>query len=187
MSLFPLGLISQGGGAGGGGAFELISTTILGTAAASVTFSSIASTYTHLQIRYTARSSSTGGDNIRMQMNADTGNNYSVHYLFGNGSSVSSGNAAPWNTAVYALMPYSTQTADVWGAGIIDILDYRSTSKNKTVRGMSGKVVSGDYNIYLQSGAWLSTSAITELRIYLGTGSNIVAGSRFSLYGVRGS
>ena len=186
MSLLPLGLISQGGSANGGGAFELISTQVLASSASSVTFSSISSTYKHLQLRFTAKSASAGGDNLRMQFNSDTANNYAVHYLTGSGSSVASGNAVPWNTALYAQMPSAAHTTDAFGAGIIDILDYGSTNKNKTIRNISGSA--STFNIIaLTSGVWLNTAVITSLNVYMGTGSNIIAGSRFSLYGIRGA
>lgn len=185
MSLMPLGLLSQGGGAGGGGnALTLISTTFISSATPSVTFSSIVGTYKHLQVRFTARSASAGGDNVRMQMNGDTGNNYAVHYLIGDGSSVFSGNAVPWNTSVYSPTASAASAANIWSSGIIDILDYSQTTKNKTVRTFAGKAISGDNNIHLQSGVWLNTAAITSLTVYMGTGSNIAANSRVSLYGV---
>jgi hypothetical protein len=180
----PLGLLSQGGGAGAGGnALTLISTTLLSSAAASVTFSSIVGTYKHLQVRFTARSASAGGDNVRMQINGDTANNYAVHYLIGDGT-IYSGNAVPWNTSVYSPTASAASAANIWSAGIIDILDYSQTTKNKTIRTFGGKAISGDNNIHLQSGVWLNTSAITSLTVYMGSGSNIAANSRVSLYGV---
>jgi hypothetical protein len=184
MSLMPLGLLSQGGGAtGGGNGITLISSTFLTSATASVTFSSIVGTYKHLQVRFTARTTSSGGDNVRMQMNSDTGNNYAVHYLLGDGG-ISSGNAVPWSTSVYAPVPNSSSVYGNYTSGIIDILDYSNTSKNTTVRTFAGKGGSGDNLVILQSGVWLNTSAVSSLRIYMGTGSNIDAYSRVSLYGV---
>jgi hypothetical protein len=80
--------------------------------------------------------------------------------------------------------------ASVFGAGVVDILDAFSTTKNKTVRAFSGNYTAannlGDRQIvHLASGVYLSTTAINSLTLY--AANNLVAGSRFSLYGIRGS
>lgn len=186
MSLFPLGLISQGGGAGGGAGFELISTTLVGTATSSVTLSGIPSTYKHLQIRFTARSAGTGSDNIRVRINGDTGNNYANHSLLaeGSGSPYSQANTS-WNNVLFMQCATASSTSNAFTAGVTDFLDYASTSKYKTQRVLGGQHAGTNYNyIYLGSGFRMNTEAITSLTFYMGTGSNIDAGSRFSLYGV---
>lgn len=156
---------------------ELIATTVVGSANLnSVVFSSITQNYRHLQIRVVAALSAT---DPRLQINGDTtGANYAIHRLGGNGSTVYS-NAY---TAT-GYIPAGTNTSTtVFQASIVDILDYTSTTKNKTVRTLAGASTSA---VELWSGVWLSTAAITSLNVYT-TGTTFVAGSRISLYGIKG-
>ena len=164
MGLFPLGLISQGGGGNGGGAFELISTTISDGSIQSVTFSSISSTYKHLQLRITANANlATRYHKITFNGSA-TG--YRDHKLYGNGSSVTSTDSTPSADAGVAVttlndVPSSTNH---FGAVIMDILDYGNTNKNKTVRALSG-AASAVNQIMLSSDLWANTVAITSLTV----------------------
>ena len=186
MTLSALGIFSAAG-AGGvavAGDYELISTTILGTSTASVTFSSLgdySSTYKHLQIRAVAKYDS-AFDNLLMRFNSDTGNNYSHHRLIGNGSTVSS--IATANTS--SLFPglASSTTSGIYSPTVIDILDPYSTTKNTTIRALYGD--SENPTVRLASGAWYNTSAISSILIYSQSSFNFVAGSRFSLYGIKG-
>jgi hypothetical protein len=73
----------------------------------------------------------------------------------------------------------------VFSAGIIDILDPYSTTKNKTIRILCGQALSGANIVELVSGAFYSTDSLTSVQIFGLTG-NLVAGTRMSLYGVRG-
>ncbi len=188
---FPLGILSAAGAGGGAvGDYELIETQILGSSQTGITFSSLAtyaSTYKHLQIRYTARSSISGtqdgGTGIRL--NGDSGSNYSSHNLIGNGSTVSS-NAFTSQTYMFSqTINGNTSAADAFGAGVIDLLDCYSTTKNKTLRWLNGFTgsVSG---IRLGSGAWLNTASVTSITIDARDGNSYLTGSRFSLYGIKG-
>jgi hypothetical protein len=160
--------------------YESIATTTVGAGgAASVTFSSIPSTYTHLQIRAIARVNST--DWVQIRFNSDSGSNYSYHYLFGQGSGSggSSGGASSTSTVTSILAP---STASVFGAGVIDILDYADTNKFKTVRSLTGFDENGAGQINLTSAAWRSTSAITSIVISVNT---LQQYSSFALYGIK--
>lgn len=185
MSLLPLGYISQGGGASAG-SFELISTTVLGASAATVSFTSISSAYTHLQLRYTGRAQrSFTLDGMKILINGDSGGNYAYHRLTGDGSSVVSGAASSQSQLTYpTAFAGDTATSGVFAAGILDILDYKNTNKYKTVRMMTGMNSSTPY-VNLYSGLWMNTAAITQIDISATTGPNILTGSRFSLYGVK--
>jgi hypothetical protein len=191
MTLSALGIFSAAG-AGGGAAsdYELIETQILASATPSITFSSLgtySSTYKHLQIRTTMRSSRTGfdGDLMGIRLNGDTGNNYSSHILYGSGSIVGS---FP-NTSVSGMyITYPTaasSTANVFMGGVFDLLDPYSTTKNKTMR-MATANGAGTVLVSLQSALWQSTASLTSLTFYSVTSSNFVAGTRISLYGIKG-
>lgn len=184
--LIPLGILSSSGG-GGGNALTLISTTLISSNTSTLTFSSIPSIYKHLQIRFTARSANAETiANWLMRMNGDTGGNYAMHWLRGNGSDVSSGNLYAGYTSIQIqnARTGSAATANAFAAGIIDIADYSNSSKNKVTKTLSGSAGSSINAIWLQSGLWLDTSAITSLTLFVAGGDNFVAGSRFSLYGV---
>lgn len=185
--LIPIGFF---GGGAPAGSYELIETTVLGSAASSVTFSSIASTYKHLQLRIVARSSrSSSIDNIGIRLNSDSGTNYATHTLEGTGSSVSSG-ARTGDTATGRYkIPGNTAPANAFGASVIDILDYASTSKNTTTRHFAGmhETSASQYQIILSSGLWLNTAAVSSIYLYNLNAGDFVTGSRFSLYGIKGA
>jgi hypothetical protein len=186
MTLSALGIFSAAGA--GGVAFssdyELISTTTLGTATNSVTFSSLgtySSTYKHLQIRYAAKQSNSTSVGVYGRFNGDTAGNYSWHYLAGNGSSVSS-SALTSTTSMLVGSAFGTGTANAFGGGVIDILDTYSTTKNKTVRSLEGRASEW---VALESGSWRNTASITSITLFPDV-YNFSTGSRFSLYGIKG-
>jgi hypothetical protein len=184
MALFPLGILSAAAG-GVQGDYELISSEILGSAQASVVFdvSSFASTYKHLQIRSTARGThATALLAIRLQANGITSSSYSTHGLFGNGSSVGSYGYSNLVSMYAGIATGSSATANSFGASVLDILDAYSTTKNKTLRGFYGGATT---EVGYHSGAFLSTASITSVNLFPDAGS-FAAGSRFSLYGIRG-
>jgi hypothetical protein len=187
--LIPFGVLSAAGAGGVAGDYELIETTILGSASSEVLFSSLAtyaSDYKHLQIRYTARSTRAAvADNLGVRFNGVTTTSYSHHRLYGNGTNVQS---FAGTSATFMLgdgTTGNTSTASAFSAGVIDILDSYSTTKNKTIRILSGYTVSGDHAIELTSGAFYNTAALTSVSVFALTG-NLVAGTRMSLYGIKG-
>jgi hypothetical protein len=182
MALFPLGILSA---AGAGGVapipdFDLLETQILGSTQASVVFSSLGAyspTYKHLQLRVVYTDSSSASN---LRFNGDSGSNYSIHQLFADGTSTGSGGASS-QTSLF--LPITTNSSTEFGAYITDILDFSSTTKNKTVKSFGGFATAGGY-ILIRSGAYLSTSAVTSISI-IGVGG-LLTGSRFSLYGIKG-
>jgi hypothetical protein len=168
--------------------YESIATVTLGSAASSVTFSSIPSTYKHLQVRAIGRytNPSTGIRNGALQFNGDTGANYTVHFITGNGSSASA-SADTGRTFTYCYsMPDDNVTANTYGAAVFDILDYANTSKYKTVRALSGTDANGSGEVRFNSGLWLSTSAINSMTF---SANNFIitfsANTQFALYGIK--
>ena len=156
--------------------FSSIATVTVGSGgASSITFSSIPSTYTHLQIRAFGVTSSNFG--VTAQVNGDTATNYTIHYLRGDGSNVTA-NAGANTNIMYAGVVYSSGP----GVMIMDILDYSNTNKYKTFRNLSGADINGGGEIALQSGLWRSTSAITSITFTGGTWNQY---SSYALYGVK--
>jgi hypothetical protein len=176
----PYGFLGSSGG--GPTDFQLISTQVLASTASSITFSSIPSTFRHLQVRMTARistASGTGSFAVNVWFNGDNTSNYSWHTLLGQTATVSSSGAA--NQPQFALnqtIPSASQASGIFGAGIVDILDYAQTSKYKTSRTLSGWTGA----VQLSSGNWRSTAAINSVTVD-SNGYAFAVGSRFSLYG----
>jgi len=189
MSFVLLGILnSQAAGAGGAGAYDLLETTTLTSSASSVSFTGLGSysDYKHLQIRWLAKldAGTTGVSQMNLDLNSDTSAFYAAHQLRGNGSSVLS-LAQTSNTSISILetIPRASET-NIFGAGVIELLDFSSSSKNSTFRTLHGAVTSTDKAINLSSGLYAKTDAITLLRLFV-SGANFVSGSRFSLYGIR--
>jgi hypothetical protein len=185
MSLI-LGILDSGGVAGAATSYESIATVTVGSGgAANAEFTSIPSTYTHLQIRAIVKNTANNNEGIRFRFNSDTGTNYSFHRLFGDGSSASAYGEANTSYAGEASSSNSPQT-NIFSAFIYDILDYKDTNKYKTARGLSGKDFNGSGNILLYSGSWRNTNAITSITIYP-TQDNFAQYSQFALYGIKGA
>jgi hypothetical protein len=175
-----------------GGALESIATVTVGSGGTStISFTSIPSTYQHLQLRYTARTSrAVNNDGLTVKFNGSSANyaHLGGHVLFGNGSSALAQSA--WigtSTAGGAIgqIPGANANANVHGAGVVDFLDYGSTSKTKTVRTFHGQDNNGSGEVHLMSFFWNDTAAVTSMDINVGTGQNFVQHSTFALYGVK--
>ena len=163
--------------------YESIATVTVGSGGQStVSFSSIPSTYKHLQIRYIGRTSS--NQNTIMRFNGDTGTNYSLHFLYGQGSSTG---AAAETPQTYIYTDVLTGSTTGYTAAVIDILDYTSVNKNKTVRSLSGQDLNGTASyVFYSSGVWRNSStAITSITFY--GGANYDQYSSFALYGIKGA
>ena len=170
------------------GEFNLLETQVLTSNAASVTFTGLDaySDYKHLQLRATVRDAGTGTDlgSYQLNFNSDTGSNYSWHKLQRNGPSVSStATTSSTSIEINESIPKGQSGSGKFGAGIIDILDFASTTKNTTVRALIGAIADSDSKITLQSGLWIDTSAVTS--VALSKDALFATGSRFSLYGVK--
>jgi hypothetical protein len=166
------------------GAYDSIATTTVGSGgSASVTFSSIPATYTHLQVRAIGIGS-TNGVTFRIRMNSDTGSNYATHYLLGDGATASAGAITSTTSLIWGTTPESTTYP---GAAVCDILDYANANKYKTTRSLAGGDMNGSGGYAaLYSGLWMNTAAVTSLTLFPGAG-NFAQYSSFALYGIRGN
>jgi hypothetical protein len=170
--------------------YESISTITVGSGGASaVTFTSIPQTYKHLQVRSIARASAAGTYNTYFQVGngtIDTSNNYSFHLIAGAGGTPTAyGQSSSGNNLILLNGISNNSNADVYGTGVVDILDYTNTNKNKTIRNHGGNDGNGVGAVGLYSGAWYSTSAITTITFFTG-GTNLAEDSTFALYGIKG-
>jgi hypothetical protein len=177
--------------------YQSIATVTVGVGGQpTVSFTSIPNTFSHLQIRCIARSTNTAAfpNFIEATFNSDTtsGNYYSVHRIIGRGDGLV---VASDNTGVaYGRIGFAAgggTTANGFAPSIIDILDYTSTTKNKTIRGITGLAgQSTDTNNevdFLSSLYFPSTiTAISRIDLTV-SGANFAQNSSFALYGIKGA
>ena len=172
--------------------FDSIATVNVGTDnPTTITFSSIPSTYTHLQIRGISRCGRTDGeDNYILRFNSDSGNNYAHHKIYGTGSTV----AASATTSTSGINVDSSISSPFIGTSnfaplILDILDYANTNKYKTVRYISGVDSNGGNRdrIFFASGLWQSTSAITSITLLADASQTLSQYTTLALYGIKGA
>jgi hypothetical protein len=158
--------------------YESIATvSVGGGGSSSISFSSIPSTYKHLQIR-AALLTTAGGVNIRY--NSDTGSNYTYHQLYGTGTSALA-NAGTSQTS--GFIAYNNAAGSNPTVAIVDILDYQNTNKYTTHRSLAGTDVNGSGGtLTFFSGLWLNTAAVSSINI-IGTFAQY---SHFALYGIKG-
>lgn len=159
--------------------YESIATVLVGSGgASSITFSSIPSDYDHLQIRGFARTST--GAWLATQINGDTSTGYASHAIWGNGSSA---NAFGTGTGVATYGYTSLFDAATTGGLVMDILDYKNTNKNKTVRILWGNDRNGSGEVGMNSFFRPSQlGAITTINI----AAPFLEHSQFALYGIKG-
>jgi hypothetical protein len=171
--------------------YESIETVTVGSGGtASVTFSSIAADWKHLQLRGTIRGSRVStNDILGVQFNGDTSSsNYVSHRLIGDGSSASSSYTA---SGAYSLnwvsdFPAANATASIFGVFVLDLLDYATSNKNRVGRTLSGFDANGSGSSWLTSQLWMDTSSISSITFLPVFGAGFAEHSSFALYGIKG-
>ena len=162
----------------------------------SVTFSNIPQGYKHLQVRFIARNNDTASafsNDLSWRYNGDAGgSNYARHRLYGTGSATGASGVADvsYASSELGIIPNNSYTSGVFGAGIIDILDYANTNKFKTSRllgGIEGNTNDTNSRLVLNSNLWRNTAGINQIEFFVGTGGiGFIQNSRISLYGIKG-
>ena len=161
-----------------GNTYEPIATTTLGTAASSVTFSSITGTYTDLVLIVNGAIAS-GAQDIWVQVNGDTGSNYSRTNLYGTGSVA--GSTRLTSQTKYAMNDAAALDSTYQFNSIMQFMNYSNTTTYKTMLERANNAARGvDAGVHL----WRSTAAITSILVYNSGGTNYVVGSTFTLYGI---
>ncbi len=167
--------------------YESIMTATGTGSSGTISFTAIPATYKHLQIRFLTRSTrSATSSNIFIGFNSDTTTgNYYGHMIEGNGSAASASAKIGTSTSFMSATSAASNTSGIFSGGVIDVLDYANTNKYKTSRGLSGYDANGSGLLYLASGLWMSTAAISSIQITDPLG-NFATNSSFALYGIKG-
>jgi hypothetical protein len=164
--------------------FVSLATQVVGAGGtSSIVFSDIPQGYSHLQIRAFARSSSGSlQNNISASFNGDTAANYAQHAIYSDGATAGATgqiNLSGISFAGYAAGP--SAGANMFACNIVDILDYTSISKYKTLKSLSTWDLNGSGYVQYSSGLWMNYSPITSIILSC---SNLVQYSHFALYGI---
>jgi hypothetical protein len=182
-----IGIMDGATVSGGGAAFESIATVNGTGSSGSITFSSIAGDWEHLQIRANARGTFNGLAAINVRLNGISTSTYASHNVRGNGSAVSAGRNANVDYMYEGDFLYGGTTySNAHTVFVMDIHDYTSTTRNKTLRSIGGYDANGSGSIFLSSGLSRTTAAVTSVTIDTDSGVNFTATSTFSLYGIKG-
>jgi hypothetical protein len=168
-----------------GTSYESIQTVTVGSGGqATISFTSIPATFTHLQLRGIARSTNgnVGGDSISASLNSNT--TYRSHYLYGEGSGAGSADSDTIRNYI-GRAPSASDIASVYGVFVCDILDYANTNKFKTGRSFFGFDLNGSGNIYLSSFLYQSATAVSQLDLTLYGGYTFAQHTQVALYGIK--
>ena len=157
--------------------YDPIATTTLGSAASSITFSSIPSTYTDLRVVVVNTGTSLG--TLEVNFNNDTGSNYSRTILRGDGASATS--SASTNQTKW-------QSGDTGGTSpsmvTIDVFSYAGTAIYKTGLAQASNDQNGSGRVTSCVGLWRSISAINRIDLAQG-GNNFASGTVVTIYGIK--
>jgi hypothetical protein len=169
--------------------YESIATVTVGAGGTStVTFSSIPSTYKHLQIRGIWQATTAAAqEDSTFYFNGDTtGTNYRSHRVGGNGSVAFAQQNQSTGYYIYPGEVPASNSTNIFAGIIVDILDYADTNKNTTVRTLLGNDRNGAGGINLASGVWLNTVAVDSITFRQPISNAINQYSSFALYGIKG-
>jgi hypothetical protein len=170
--------------------YTLISSNVLTSSAASVTFSSIPSTYTDLVLRLSARSTRVAtSNNLEMRLNADSSALYSYTYIYGTGSTAYSSRGSASTETYVSTLNAANSTANTFTSAEIYIPSY-TASQSKPIGSISAFENNSATTWELDGYAHLyrSNTAISSITLYSGLGSfNFDTGSSFYLYGIKNS
>jgi hypothetical protein len=168
------------------GDYESIATTTLTGNQATITFSSIPSTYSHLQLRIFGKDDrALNRDSVKMQFNSDTAANYSWHYLLGDGSVAAATAGTSASFIELFRVSGNSSAANIFGAIVVDVLDYANANKYKTSRALGGVDFNGSGEVFLTSGSWRNTAAVSSITLTPGNATNFMQYSSFALYGIK--
>ena len=165
--------------------YESIATATGTGSSGTISFTSIPGTYTHLQIRGIMRTDEPGATetNCYITVNGVTGTSYAYHFLRGNGATAVASGGASTGFTFPGNATGAAATASVMGVLIADVLDYASTTKNKTLRYFTGFDRNGAGEVYVSSGLYNATTAITSIEIKTSS-NNWTTATTFALYGI---
>jgi hypothetical protein len=164
--------------------YVAIQTVTLTSSQQYVEFLSIPQTYTDLQIICNGRDSGAGAVNTQFQVGngsySTSGSLYSWAWLGSDASTAATGRSFSQDAFLMGAIGTGAKSTIE-----INLLGYSDTNKKKTMtaRCTTSGLASGQA-VSMWVGAWRSTSAINQIRLYPG-GQSWGTGSTFTLYGIK--
>jgi hypothetical protein len=171
--------------------YEKIATNTLGSATATVTFSSISASYTDLVLVCSIQNTLTGDLDTRYNLRVgngsiDTGSNYSNTFIIGTGvTAASSRNTG--RAQIDGIINTPTANSNEFALVKFDFLNYSNTTTYKTILYRDGKTQNTqEKGAGAGTGIWRSTSAINTLSIFTSgpSAGTFSVGSTFTIYGI---
>lgn len=157
---------------------SIATTTLSNSTTTSVSFNSF-SGYTDLYLVINgAVTSTSGGPDLRIRFNGDSGANYSVTNLVGNGTTASSGRRTNTDGCVINNSGLPTDGF----VQNINIMNYSNSTTYKTVIARSSSASSSSEAVVC---LWSNTAAITSLSANVTGGPYFTSGTTFTLYGIK--
>lgn len=151
-----------------------------------IIFTNIPQHYQHLQLRIIARNNTGAGDIsvARIKFNNDDTSSYSYHLLSGNGASVSTENGANQSNGIAVVwLVGGGLAANTYAASVVDILQYSTATKFKTVQAFTGTDLNGSGRVSFFSGNWRSVSPVSSVHINFDYGVT-ANNTTIALYGI---
>ena len=152
--------------------------TVSGSSTASYTFSNLPQNFTDLVLVANWGQNSGTVRELALRFNGDTGTNYSVTELYGNGTS-----AVSYRRNNYAYLDIAINNPAVtnWNVNTVNIQNYSNSTTYKTVLSRHSSAASeAEASVSL----WRSTAAITSMQLVFEGAVNFLSGSTFTLYGI---
>lgn len=166
------------------GAYDSLAAFTIGAGGvASITFAGIPQNYSHLQLRLTATTASSGQHNCEIKINGDAANNYATHQLQGNGSTTVIG--VQTSTGRFTFAGLMNPTIGYPFVAVVDFLDYSKNNKYKTMRSIAGadnNAADTQARVGFSSGLWMNTNPITTIELIGGDYGQYTSAA---LYGVK--
>ena len=161
--------------------YDPIATTTLGSAASSITFSSITGTYTDLRLIMVSTTSVTTG--IFSEINGDTGTNYSVTAIYGDGTSASATGLGDASKLYLTGLGAGNSSTTIPNFSDLNFFSYAG-STHKTILYTDSLDKNGSGEIFHSVSLWRNTGAITSIRLYTNSGT-FSTGTTATLYGIK--
>lgn len=158
--------------------YDCIATTTLSSSASGITLSSISGSYTDLILVANAATTSGGFVGFQVQINGDTGSNYSFNYMYSTGAGATGATSSLSQTSTND----GSLTNAVFNTTVWQFQDYANTTTFKTWLCRSGAGIDG-WNKSTCS-TWRSTAAITSIKVFH-VSNQLASGTSVSLYGIK--
>jgi hypothetical protein len=168
--------------------YTLISSNVLSSSAASVTFSAIPATYTDLVVRYTARHNNAFSiSQLAITFNGSSAANYSETVVYGTSTAAASGRQSGSSAIDFNYVDADSATANTFSSNELYIPNY-TVSANKPMSWVgvteNNATTNNSAVIVANASLWRDNSAITSITLLALASRNFMVGSSFYLYGI---